>query len=134
MNWAFDLEDKIYTIIKVKTEKKLKKNYPDIFYTKTDNPKDVITHFPTVYIHMLPGSEIGMTTEQGSIHGVRCSIQIEVTSKESQSTTQDILSHVADVLKSMGFNVTAFPEANNSKMYYRSIMRASRRIGDAETF
>lgn len=56
-SWVFDLETKLLSLIKVKTESILKKKYPDIFYTNTDSPKDVINHFPTVYVHELPGVE-----------------------------------------------------------------------------
>lgn len=132
-SWAFDLETKIFSIIKLKTESKLKEKYPDIFYTNTDSPKDVITHFPTVYIHELPGSERSKTTEGDSVESVMYSMQIEVTSKRSQKETKVVLSHISEVLKSMGFSISSFPEANNGSMYYRSVMRASRLIGRSET-
>lgn len=132
-SWAFDLETKIFSIIKLKTESKQKEKYPDIFYTNTDSPKDVITHFPTVYIHELPGAERAKTTEGDSVESVMYSMQIEVTSKRSQKETKVVLSHISEVLKSMGFSISSFPEANNGAMYYRSVMRASRLIGRSET-
>ena len=45
-SWVFDLETKLLSLIKVKTESILKKKYPDIFYTNTDSPKDVVLISP----------------------------------------------------------------------------------------
>lgn len=132
-SWVFDLETKLLSMIKVKTESTLKKKYPDIFYTNTDSPKDVSTHFPTVYVHELPGVEKAKTTEGNSIESVFYSLQVEVTSQKSQKETKYVLSRIAEVLKDSGFSISSFPEASNGKTYYRSIMRASRLIGRTET-
>lgn len=132
-SWVFDLETKLLSLIKVKTESTLKKKYPDIFYTITDNPKDVSTHFPTVYVHELSGSEKAKTTEGNSIESVFYSLQVEVTSQKSQKETKYVLSRIAEVLKDSGFSISSFPEASNGKTYYRSIMRASRLIGRIDT-
>lgn len=132
-SWVFDLETKILSLIKVKTESTLKKKYSDIFFTNTDSPKDVITHFPTVYVHELPGAEKAKTTEGNSIESVFYTLQIEVTSQKSQKETKYVLSRISEVLKDSGFSISSFPEANNGKMYYRSIMRASRLIGRNDT-
>lgn len=132
-SWVFDLETKLLSLIKVKTESTLKKKYPDIFYTITDSPKDVSTHFPTVYVHELSVSEKAKTTEGNSIESVLYSLQVEVTSQKSQKETKYVLSRIAEVLKDLGFSISPFPEASNGKTYYRSIMRASRLIGRTET-
>lgn len=132
-SWVFDLETKLLSLIKVKTESTLKKKYPDIFYTITDSPKDVSTHFPTVYVHELSVSEKAKTTEGNSIESVFYSLQVEVTSQKSQKETKYVLSRIAEVLKDSGFFISPFPEASNGKTYYRSIMRASRLIGRTET-
>lgn len=132
-SWVFDLETKLLSMIKVKTESTLKKKYPDIFYTITDSPKDVSTHFPTVYVHELSGSEKAKTTEGNSIESVFYSLQVEVTSQKSQKETKYVLSRIAEVLKDSGFSIFPFPEASNGKTYYRSIMRASRLIGRIDT-
>ena len=63
-SWVFDLETRIFSIVSVKVSRKLKEKYPNIFFTLTSSPKDVITKFPTVYIHEMPGSEAGITKER----------------------------------------------------------------------
>lgn len=128
-SWVFDLETKIFSIVKIKTENKLKKKYPNIFFTTTSNPKDVITKFPTVYIHELPGTEIGITKERGKVNGISYAMQIEVTTNKSQKEAKNVLREVASAFKELGFEINSFPEMNNGENYYRSIMRVKRSIG-----
>ena len=71
-SWVFDLETRIFSIVSVKVSRKLKEKYPNIFFTTTSNPKDIITKFPAVYIHEMPGSESGITKERDKIKDQYC--------------------------------------------------------------
>lgn len=128
-SWVFDLETRIFSIVRSKVNRKLKEKYPNIFFTTTSSSKDIITKFPTVYIHEMPGTEIGITKEKDKIDGISYAMQIEVTTNVSQKEAKTVLKEVAFVFKEMGFEINTFPEANNGTSYYRSNMRVKRNIG-----
>jgi hypothetical protein len=132
-SWAFDLETKLFSVIKRKTENKLKVLYPQIFYTATDNPKDGDVHYPTVYMHELSGVESARNTEGNEINGILYSMQIEVTTNKSQKVAKSVLQEIAFAFKSMGFGIQTFPESSNGDNYYRSVMRVRKMIGRSDT-
>lgn len=132
-SWAFDLETKIFSLIKYKTESRLKTTYPNIFFTTTNNPKDVETHYPTVYIHELTGSEYGRNAEGDEINAILYSSQIEVTTNKSQKEAKNVLKEVAIAFKELGFEIQAFPEVSNTDSNYRSVMRVRKMIGNKDT-
>ena len=131
-SWVFDLETRIFSIVSVKVSRKLKEKYPNIFFTTTSSPKDIITKFPTVYIHEMPGTEYGITKERDKINGISYAMQIEVTTNVSQKEAKTVLKEVAFAFKEMGFEINSFPEASNGTSYYRSIMRVKRNIGSKD--
>lgn len=127
-SWVFDLETKIYSVIKVRTEKLLKSKYPNIYFTTTNNPKDATTHYPTVYIHELVGSEKGRTNEY-DLNGITYAMQIEVITNTSQKDAKTVINEIAKLFKAMGFEIKSFPVIDNGDTYYRSVMRVSKVIG-----
>lgn len=127
-SWVFDLETKIYSVIKVRTEKLLKEKYPNIYFTTTNNPKDATTHYPTVYIHELEGSEKGRTNEY-DINGITYAMQVEVITNTSQKEAKTVINEIAKQFKAMGFEIKSFPVIDNGDTYYRCVMRVSKVIG-----
>ncbi len=132
-SWAFDLENKFYTIIKHKTETKLKTKYPNINYTTTASPKDGDTRFPTVYMHSLSLSEKGMTTEGKEVQAVTFGMQVECYTNKSQSEANAVITEIAFAFKELGFEINKFPEIDNGSAY-RSVMRVKRTICGNDTF
>lgn len=131
-SWAFELENTIFSIIKVKATKLLKDKYPNIYFTTT-NINENTPKYPTVYIHELGGYEVGKDLEGVSINGVIETLQIEVYSNTSQSDAKYVISEVADIFKEMQFEIIAFPEMKNETNIYRSIMRVRRVIGNGDS-
>lgn len=132
--WAFDLETSFFSVIKAKLNEKLKTKYPNIYFTTTDSPKDAENHYPTVYVHELPGLEKGRTTEQQEISGIEYGMQIEVTTNKSQKEARTVMKEVASIFKSMGFEINNFPEFSNKDSVYRNVMRVKRVLGNEDTF
>lgn len=127
--WAFNLDSKIFTLIKSRAFARLKDDYPKIIFTSTDNNTSAKATFPCVYIHMLPGAEVGNDLENESINGVLCSIQIDVYTDISQYDTRKITSVIADEFKKMKFTINKMPEFDNEGTVYRQITRVRRVIG-----
>ena len=126
--WAFDLETKIFSVIKSRAEGKIKEKYPNAYLTNISKATAKAT-FPTVYIHELPGVEIGTDLEGISINGVRETFQVDITTNTSQSDAKRVMSIVADEFKQMKFQITAMPEFGDTGDTYRSTARFRRVIG-----
>ena len=77
--WAIELGPTIYSIVKAKATEQLKDKYPTLNVTdKGESDQPAV--FPTVYIHELPGMELGQDLEGQTINAVRETIQVDVTS------------------------------------------------------
>lgn len=125
--WAYDLEKKIFSIVKSRAYEKLKSKYPSVYITdiKKNTSKAV---FPTVYIHELPGVEKASDLEGFSINAVQETFQIDVITNTSQNDANKVMAIVADEFKRLCFKVTAMPEFDGTGETYRSTMRVRRII------
>lgn len=125
--WAYDLEKKIFSIVKSRTYENLKTKYPNVYIT--DIEKNTFKAvFPTVYIHELPGTEKASDLEGFSINAVQETFQIDVITNTSQNDANKVMAIVADEFKRLCFKVTAMPEFDGTGETYRSTMRVRRII------
>lgn len=127
--WFFDLEGKIFTKVKTEATKQLKDKYPDIAFTSTDRAADSQTHYPTVYIQELSGSERGSDLEGNAVNAVYYAQQVEVITNKSQAEAKTVMSVIASIYKNMSFQIIATPSFQNGNTYYRCTMRVNRVIG-----
>lgn len=131
-SWVTDLESKIFTRIKTEANKKLKDKFPNINFTTATNRGEPV--FPTVYVHELPGVEVGQDTENATINATNYSMQIEVITDKSQKDAKYIMNVVQTIMKSMYFSINAFPNFDNGTSNYRMVMRCNRIIGQGDVF
>lgn len=125
--WAYDLEKKIFSIVKSRTYENLKTKYPNVYITDIEKNTSKAV-FPTVYIHELPGVEKASDLEGFSINAVQETFQIDVITNTSQNDANKVMAIVADEFKRLCFKVTAMPEFDGTGETYRSTMRARRII------
>ena len=130
-NWFFDIENVVFTNIKVNATKKLKDKFPKINFT-TSNRTQGSPIYPTVYIHENAGAEKGNDLENKTINAVESNIQIEVITDTSKDDAKKIASVCADIMKNMSFDITSLPVFEEGSSYYRLIMRCSRTFGNAD--
>ena len=79
--WAYDLGAQIYSVVRVNVQQRLSSLYNNL--NITNKSKSVGTpQFPTIYIHELPGTEVGQDLEGTSINGIMITFQVEVTTNE----------------------------------------------------
>lgn len=130
--WTANLESYVITIVKTKFSDKLKKKYPNIFFTteekNTSSPK-----FPTVYIHNISGIEEGRTTELKDFNAVNLTIQAEVTTNKDSLSAKEVINEVQEIIHDIGFTIMGIPITTQDGNLYRSVIRARRRIGDGDT-
>lgn len=125
--WAFDLETKIYSIVKSRLTSKLTK-YPNAMITNKGT-STTTAMFPTIYIHELPGAERGQDLSGQNINAISETFQVDVTTNVSQSDAKKVMSLVAMEFKKLRFTITTFPDLSSSDDVYRSTMRCTRIIG-----
>lgn len=142
-DWAFDLENKIFSIVKTKANKTvvardkdgnditLLQKFPKLKFTMT-NRNETIATFPTVYIHELAGQETGNTLDGNNINAVMENIEITVYTDSTQDDAKKIMSVVIGILKELKFSVNQMPEFTNLSTTYRCIARARRLYGSGD--
>lgn len=127
--WVFDLEDKIFTVVKTKCKKALIDDFPKITFTTSDLNENT-TVLPCVYIHELQGKEIGNDLENQTINAVMETLQVEVFTNTSKDDAKYIISVVAEVFKEMRFSIVGMPIFDNQDTKYRCVMRVRRVVGN----
>lgn len=127
-SWIFDMENRVYTIVKAKTYDKLKTKYPNIRFTTSD--RNAMTEFPTVYIHKLPGGSMGATMESGA-EGDRVRFQVDIYDEKSQSNATNVAKSVGNAFIELGFKI-ASPSFQNESTTYRSTMTFERVLGSGD--
>lgn len=112
MSWVFDLENRIYTIVKTKVTNKLKSKYSKINFTQDPTPDDTNSYFPTIYIHFLPSNEYGKTLDALTINAIMSTAQIEVTSSKTQGQTvaRQVIWETIEQFKAFRYEVFQTPE------------------------
>ena len=68
-DWVFDIEKKIYTIIKTRLENSLKSSYPNLLITQQQKINDN-TSIPTIFIKMLDSPEMGADLEGSTVNAM----------------------------------------------------------------
>lgn len=131
--WAFDLETKIYSLIKARTYTNLKKIYPKIFFTNTDR-SSTEPQFPTVYIHELPTGETNTDLENDRINSVIETIQVDVTTNENKNDAKKVLAEITNEFKKMSFTIISMPTFDNDKTIYRATARFRKVINATDKF
>ena len=129
--WAYDLGKQVSSLIKANLESRLAILYPDLNITNKSRSTGT-PQFPTIYIHELPGAEIGQDLEANTINGVMISFQAEVTTNEDEAEVRKIMGIVADEFKRMHFNAYSLLQIDDSEDVIRGIARFRRNKGNME--
>lgn len=129
--WAYDLGKQIYSVIRANVQQRLLSLYNNL--NITNKSKSVVTpQFPTIYIHELPGTEVGQDLEGTSINGVMITFQVDVTTNEDEAEIRKIMGVVADEFKKMHFQTVSLLDIDDSGEVIRGIARFRRIKGNEE--
>jgi hypothetical protein len=127
-NWFANLEATIFTIVKFRLERSLKSKYPSLFCT-TSGQTDADPVFPTVYIHELPGREIGSDLENATVNAVEETLQVEVTTNTSKTDCKTVMTETMLQFKALRFNVSTLPLFSIEGNTHRGVARFRRVVG-----
>ena len=127
--WALDVEPLVYTIIKAKTEAKLKTKYPKIYFTNSDELLGDTTKSHTVYIHELEPVEVGQDTNGNTINGLISTFEVKVIVNTNKAECRDILKAIIPAFKELCFDGKKYPSIMTVSGMQQGVARFSRIIG-----
>lgn len=130
--WVQERENEIFTLVKHRAKAILVSKYPDIYFTQ-DDEQIIETQLPTVFIHVLPGLEIGRTIAGNDLNGMMFTYELTVTvgKKQGQAVASEVMWEVIAQFKKMRFQLIMSPEfirSNNASMQ-QIVARVRRPIG-----
>lgn len=134
-DWVFNIESKIYTIVKTRLNNALLSTYPALNITQQQklNEKPVL---PTVFIKMLDSPEIGADLEGSTVNAMLVTFETHVTiAKEGTNMglggLRKIAAAVLENFKKLRFQMVERGEINRETSdTYTIIARYRRVIGD----
>lgn len=131
--WAYENETKVLGILNSYAIQNLRKKFPSMKWQQGVTITNLESRlskptFPTIYVHELPGTEQGRTLDGQNINGVLTTFEVQTFTNTSQYDAKLMLAIVADVFKTMRFEVTSMPEFDSEEKIYRSTARFRRLI------
>lgn len=121
------LESIIFSRLKGLFSQKIKSKYKDLTFTTQEESKDT-PKFPNVYVYLMPGMEIGQTTEGDIFEAGLFTFQIRVTNNTGQTAVQEITNEIVKLMKKMRFQMVATPIYENDSDTQWSVIRFRRAI------
>lgn len=133
-DWVFNIESKIYTIVKTRLTNALKDVYPKLLITQQQRLNDD-TQLPVIYIKMLDSPEIGADLDGVTVNAMLVTFETHITvSKDSGlSGLRKISASVLENFKKLRFQMATRGEiTRETSDTYTTISRYNRVIGAEE--
>ena len=126
------MESIITTQLKVRVPKLTNNKFPNLSFT--NEISDQVPSFPNVFIQELEPTELGMDLENNSIHAIRDTIQISVSTNTSKADARTVANACVSALKALRYSVFMMPIYSKDNNIHRFVLRARRVIGAGDTF
>lgn len=127
-----ELESIVTTQLKVRVPKLVENKFPKMSFT--NEVSDNTPSFPNVYIHELDFSEVGNTISNQTIHAIRDTMQIEVSTNTNKAEARTVTNACILALKQLRYSVIMLPIYQKDNNIHRFVFRARRVIGGGDTF
>ena len=126
------LESIITTQLKVRVPKLTNNKFPNISFT--NEISDNTPSFPNVYIHELEPSEIGNSIPNDTIHALRDTFQIEVSTTTSKSEARTVINACINAMKVLRYSLVVGPTYTKINNVHRYIIRMRRIVANGDSF
>lgn len=110
----------------------IKDKYPHISFT--NEITEETPSFPNVYIHELEPSEVGNSIPNDTIHALRDTIQIEVTTNVSKTDSHIVINACIKAMKALRFSLVTGPLPSKTNNLHRYIIRMRRTVANGDVF
>lgn len=126
------MESIITTQLTVRVPRLTNNRFPNMSFT--NEISDDTPNFPNVYIHELEPAEVGNDISNQTIHAIRDTFQIEVTTNTSKADARTVTRSCVEALKVLRFSVVSLPIYQRNNNIHRFVFRARRVVGAGDTF
>lgn len=126
------LENIITTQLKVRVPRLLENKYPNISFT--NEISDITPSFPNVYIHELEPSEVGNSIPNQTIHAIRDTFQIEVSTNTSKADARVVINACVRAMKSLRYSLVVGPTYGKINNIHRFVIRMRRVVANGDEF
>lgn len=126
------MESIIKTQLEVRVPKLTNNKFPNMSFS--NEVSDKTPSFPNVFIQELEPTELGMDLENNSIHAIRDTIQISVSTNTSKADARTVANACVSALKALRYSVFMMPIYSKDNNIHRFVFRARRVVGAGDTF
>ena len=126
------LESIVTTQLKVRVPKLTDNKFPNLSFS--NEVSDDTPSFPNVYIHELEPSEVGNSIPNQTIHALRDTIQIEVTTNTSKSDARTVIMTCVNAMKCLRYSLVVAPIYTKINNVHRFVIRCRRIVANGDTF
>ena len=126
------LENIVTTQLKVRVPSLTNNAYPHMSFT--NEISEETPSFPNVYIHELEPSEVGNSIPNDTIHALRDTIQIEVTTNVSKTDAHIVANACIKAMKALRYGLVAGPIPSKTNNLHRYIIRMRRTVANGDVF
>lgn len=126
------LESIVTTQLKVLVPQLTNNRYETISFS--NEVSDNMPSFPNVYVHELESSEVGNSIPNKTIHAIRDTFQIEVTTNTSKSDARIVINACVNAMKSLGYGLTMTPVYTKVNNIHRFVIRMRRILANGDNF
>lgn len=126
------LENIVTTQLSVRVPKLTNNKFPNMSFT--NEVSDNQPSFPNVYIHELESSEVGNSIPNQTIHALRDTIQIEVTTNTSKSDARTVIMACVNAMKCLRYSLVVAPIYTKINNVHRFVIRCRRIVANGDTF
>lgn len=126
------LENIVTAQLKVRVPRLTDNRYPNMSFTNKVSDKQ--PSFPNVYIHELEPSEVGNSIPNQTIHAMRDTIQIEVSTNVSKTDARTVINACINAMKTLRYSLVTGPTYMKINNVHRCVIRVRRVIANGDTF
>lgn len=126
------MESIITTQLKVRVPKLTDNRFPKMSFA--NEVSDSVPSFPNVYIHELESSEVGNSIPNQTIHAIRDTLQIDVSTNTNKADARTVTNACIYVLKTLRYSVIMSPIYQKDNNIHRFVFRVRRVIANGDTF
>lgn len=134
------MESIVTTQLKVRVPKVVVRTNPDIIIhdmfpklSFSNEISETTPSFPNIYIHELEPSEIGNSLENQTIHAIRDTIQVDVSTNTNKSDGRIVANAVVKAMKELRYSTTMLPMPRKQNNVHVFTIRFRRIIANGDS-
>lgn len=126
------LESIVTTQLRVRVPKLTNNRFPNM--TFTNEISDEEPSFPNVYIHELEPSEVSNSIPNQTIHALRDTIQIEVSTNTSKSDARTVINACIEAMKLLRYSLVTGAIYRKTNNVHSFVIRMRRVVANGDVF